>query len=168
MTHVTRRDRAALGLVIFYIACAFTLELYWVVNHNNLVGRADWFARAFSFYGRGDRGYYDQVSSFETGLESFHLLFTQQLLICLAVGIWRQSIWRHPLQLAVSSYVCYSTILYLLANHVSGYAGMPRHVLSDFLIFYLPNLPWVFGNAWLAFSAARSIAGAFRQLEGAA
>lgn len=168
MTRLTRRDRTALGLVIFYIACAFTLELYWLVNHTNLVGRTDLLARAFSLYGRGDRGYYDLVSSFETGLESFHLLFTQPLLLCLAVGIWRQSTWRYPLQLALSSYVCYSTILYLLANHVSGYAGMPRHVLSAFLIFYLPNLPWVFGNAWLAVSAARSIAGAFRQVEGAA
>jgi cholestenol delta-isomerase len=168
MTHLTRRDRTALGLVIFYMACAFTLELYWLVNHNSLVGRTDLFARAFSFYGRGDRGYYDLVSSFETGLESFHLLFTQPLLICLAVGIWRQSTWRYPLQLAVSSYVCYSTILYFLANHVSGYAAMPRHVLSAFLIFYLANLPWVFGNAWLAWGAARSIASAFRQVEGAA
>jgi hypothetical protein len=166
MTRLTRHNRTALGLVIFYIACAFTLELYWLVNHNSLVGRTDLFARAFSFFGRGDRGYYDQVSSFETGLESFHLLFTQPLLICLAVGIWRQSAWRYPLQLAVSSYVCYSTVVYLLANHVSGYASMPHHELAAFLIFYLPNLPWVFGNAWLASSAARSIASAFRQVEG--
>lgn len=168
MTRLTRHDRTALGLVIFYIACAFTLEIYWLAYHSSLVGRTDLFARAFSFYGRGDRGYYDLVSSFETGLESFHLLFTQPLLICLAVGIWRQRAWRYPLQLVVSSYVCYSTILYLLANHVSGYPGMPQHVPSAFLIFYLPNLPWVFGNAWLTFSAARSVAGAFRQVEGAA
>ena len=167
MTRLTRRDRADLLLVIFYIGCAFTLELYWLVYHNSLPGRSDLFARAFWFFGQGDRGYYDQVSSFETGLESFHIVFTQPLLICLAVGIWRRSLWRYPLQLAVSSYVCYSTILYLLANHVSGYAGMPRHVLASFLIFYLPNLPWVFGNAWLALHATRSIARAFRQVEGA-
>ena len=168
MKRLTCHDRIAFGLVTFYIACALTLELYWLVNHSHLVGRTDLFARAFSFYGRGDRGYYDVVSRFETGLESFHLLFTEPLLIGLAVGIWRQSAWRHPLQLAVSSYVCYSTILYLLANHVSGYAGMPRHVASAFLIFYLPNLPWVFGNAWLAWDAARSISRAFRQVEGVA
>jgi hypothetical protein len=165
MTGLTSRDRAALGLVIFYIACAFTLELYWLVYHSSLAGRSDLFARAFWLYGRGDRGYYDLVSSFEIGLESFHIVFTQLLLICVAVGIWRQSMWRYPLQLAVSSYVCYSTTLYLLANHVSGYAGMPHHVPVSFLIFYLPNLPWVFGNAWLASNAASSTARAFRQVE---
>jgi len=166
MTRLTSRDRAALGLVIFYIACGFTLELYWLFYHGSLAGRNDWLARAFSLYGRGDRGYYDLVSSFETGLESFHIVFTQPLLICLAAGIWRRSLWRYPLQLAVSSYVCYSTILYLLANHVSGYAGMPHHVLASFLIFYLPNLPWIFGNIWLASDAAHSVARAFRQVEG--
>lgn len=166
MTHLRSRDRAAMGLVIFYIACAFTLELYWLVYHSSLARRGDLLARAFSLFGRGDRGYYDLVSSFETGLESFHIAFTQPLLICLALGIWRRSVWRYPLQLAVSSYVCYSTILYLLANHVSGYAGMPHHEPAAFLVFYLPNLPWVLGNAWLASSAARSIASGFRQVKG--
>lgn len=165
MTRFTSRDRAALWLLTFYIGCAFTLELYWLLYHGSLAARSDLFAPAFALYGRGDRGYYDLVSSFEAGLESFHLVFTQPLLICLAAGIWRGSAWRYPLQLAVASYVCYSTSLYLLANHISGYAGMPRHDLASFLIFYLPNLPWVFGNAWLGWDAARNIALAFRKVE---
>jgi hypothetical protein len=105
------------------------------------------------------------VSNFEIGLESFHFVFTQWLLICLAAGIWRRATWRYPLQLAVASYVCYSTALYLLAKHVSAYTDMPRHNLASFLILYLPNLPWLFGNAWLACDAGRAIARAFRGVE---
>jgi hypothetical protein len=166
---ITPRDRAALWLIVVYVACAFTLELYWLVYHGSLPGRSDLFARAFAFYGRGDPGYYDRISSFEIGLESFHLVLTQWLLICLAAGIWRRATWRYPLQLAVGSYVCYSTALYLLAKHVSGYPDMPgydmpSHNLASFLILYLPNLPWLFGNAWLAWDAARAITRAFRRV----
>ena len=162
------RDRAAFWLVIFYITCAFTLELYWLIFHGSLSGRSDWFARTFAFFGRGDRGYYDRVSSFEIGLESFHIVFTQWLLICLAVGMYRRAAWRYPLQLAVGSYVCYSTALYLLAKHVSGYTDMPGHNLPSFLILYLPNLPWLLGNGWLAWDAGRAIARAFRSAAAAA
>jgi len=165
---MSRRDRAAAGLLVFFIVCAFTLELYWLVHHNRLPQRKDLAGRAFALYGRGDRGYYDRVSAFEVGLESFHILFTQALHACVLAGIFRRKVWRDPLQLVTASYVCYSTALYLVANHVSGYAGMPRHDLSSFLIFYLPNLPWLVGEGWLAWDAGERITRAFRKTEAAA
>jgi hypothetical protein len=69
------------------------------------------------------------------------------------------------MQLAVSSYVCYSTTLYLLSNHLWGYPEMPRHDLASMLIFYVPNLPWVIGNAWLSWDAGSGISAAFRRIE---
>ena len=162
---MSTRDRTATGLLLFFIACAFTLELYWLVHHSHLAQRHDFLARAFAFYGRGDRGYFDHVSTFEVGLESFHVLFTQVLHIFVLIGIFRRTLWRSILQLVVGSYVSYSTALYLLANHVSGYAEMPRHDLASFLIFYLPNLPWLLGNAWLAWDAGERITSAFRKVE---
>ena len=159
------RDRAAFTLVLLFVLAALTLELYFVVHHDHLSGRADLAARAFAFYGRGDRGYYDHVSNFELGLESFNILFTQGLNLLLLAGILRRSVWRYPLQLSVSSYVCYSTTLYLLSNHLSEYAEMPRHDVASMLIFYGPNLPWVLGTGWLAWDAVRAISTAFREVE---
>jgi len=164
---MSRRDRAAAELLLFFSVCAFTLELYWLLHHDRLPQRDDLLARAFAFYGRGDGGYYNHVSTFEIGLESFHVLFTQVLHACVLAGILGRKLWRNPLQLVVGSYVCYSTALYLMANHVSGYAEMPRHDLASFLIFYLPNLPWLLGNGWLAWDAGERIAGAFRKIEAA-
>jgi len=158
-----RRERATVALLLFYISCAFTLELYWLVERNRLPLRHDLAARAYAFYGRGDRGYYDRVSAFETGLESFHICFTQCLHILLLYGIGRRALWRYPLQLGVSSYVCYSTALYLVTNHLSGYGEMQRHDALSLLIFYVPNLLWLLGNAWLAWNAARAISRAFQQ-----
>jgi hypothetical protein len=42
---------------------------------------------------------------------------------------------------------------------------MPRHDLASFLIFYLPNLPWLVGNAWLAWDAGRAITSGFHTME---
>ena len=99
------------------------------------------------------------------GLESFNILFTQPLNLLLLAGILRRTVWRYPLQLGVCSYVCYSTTLYLLSNHLTGYQEMPRHDFVSFLIFYVPNFPWILGNAWLAWDAVRGISAAFRQIE---
>ena len=159
------RDRAVVCLLLLFLVSAFTLELYFVVYSHRLPGRGDLAARAFAFYGQGDRAYYDRVTAFERGLESFNILFTQPLHLLLLAGIVRRAVWRYPLQLCVSSYVCYSTTLYLLSNHVTGYPDMPVRDAGSFLIFYLPNLPWVLGNAWLAWDAIRAIGAAFRQTE---
>jgi len=159
------RDRISAALVLFFILVAVTLEAYFVLNSWRLPEQHGLAAHLFELYGRGDRGYFDRVTTFERGLESFNILITQPLNILLLVGILRRSLWRYPLQLGACSYVCYSTALYLVSNHLGGYAGMPRHDLASFLIFYLPNLPWLAGNAWLAWDAGHAISSAFRSME---
>jgi len=159
------RDRAAIALLLFFVLAALTVELYFVVHAEELAGRHDFAGRAFAFYGQGDRGYFDRVTPFEKGLESFNILFTQPLNLLIVWGILQRKLWRYPLQLGVCSYVCYSATLYLLANHLSGYADMPRHDLVSLAVFYVPNLPWVLGNGWMAWDAARAMTAAFRRVE---
>ena len=159
------RDRAAIYLLLFFVFCAFTLELYFVIHAGHLPQRHDLAARGFAYYGRGDRAYFDHVTAFERGLESINIFFTQPIHLLLLWGIFRRAAWRYPLQLGVSSYVCYSTTLYLLSNHLTGYAEMPQRDLASLLIFYVPNLPWVIGNAWLAWDAGRAVSAAFRRVD---
>jgi len=40
------------------------------------------------------------------------------------VAILRGAAYRHPLQLGLGSFMAYSVVLYYLAGHLSGYAGM--------------------------------------------
>jgi len=159
------RDRASAALLVFFIAVAVTGELYFVWNHARLSESHSIVARGFALYARGDRAYYNHVTAFELGLETFNILFTQPLNLLILWGIRRRAAWRYPLQLGVCSYVCYSTVLYLLSNHLSGYAEMPRHDAASFAVFYLPNVPWVAGTGWMAWDAARSISAASRRIE---
>jgi hypothetical protein len=69
------------------------------------------------------------------------------------------------LQLCVGAYVSYSVVLYFIAKHATGYAQMSEHNFSEFLILYLPNLPWLIGNGFLAIEASRAIARAVRRQE---
>jgi hypothetical protein len=104
-----------------------------------------------------DRGYYDLISSFERGLESFHIFVTQWLIIWLIRAVARRWAYRHVLQVAVGSYVAYSTLVYLAAKHLTGYPLMPAKEPSAFLILYLANLPWVIGNLLIAADGARGL-----------
>jgi hypothetical protein len=162
---MTRPDKIALGLIAFFVVVALTIELYWLVNAFDLPNRTDWLARGFAFYGRGDRGYYDQVSWFEVGLESFHILFTVPAYLVLAYAIVNRRPFRWPLQLCVGAYLTYSVVLYFTAKHVTGYVQTPEHDVLSFLILYVPNLPWLFGNLYLAIEAARVILNAIRSRE---
>ena len=151
------RDRWVLGLTIFFTAMAFTVELPWLLASSELARIGGAFGAMWEFYGRADRGYYDLVSGLERGVESFHIFATQWLhawLIWAILARWR---WRFALQLVVGSYVAFSTALYLLAKHMTGYPLMPQHTPGAFLTLYLANLPWLLGNAWIAFAGARGV-----------
>ena len=151
------RDRFVLCLASFYVFMAVTVEAHWLLSYRTLGQRSDFVGRFWSFYGRADTGYYNAVSSFVIGLESFQVFFSVWLYLLLIWAVLHDKSFRYPLQLAVSSYICYSTTLYLLSNHLSGYAGMQRHTLPNFLMLYLPNLPWLLGNLLLAADAFAAI-----------
>jgi cholestenol Delta-isomerase len=162
---VTRRDKATLWLIAFFVTVALTIEVYWLLHASVLPATDSWLARGFRFYGIGDRGYYDQVSWFEVGLESFHVGFTVPIYLWLGYAIATRRSYRWPLQLCVGSYVAYSVVLYFTAKHVTGYAQMQQHDLEGFLILIVPNLPWLLGHLWLAFDAGGTILRAVRAVE---
>jgi hypothetical protein len=156
--HVTgSRDHWVLGLTIFYVVAAFVIELPWLLASAELARIGGWFGAFWGFYGRADRGYFDLVSGFERGIESFHIFVTQWLHIWLICAILKHWTHRYLLQLVVGSYVAFSTAVYLAAKHMTGYPLMPEHSTGAYLTLYLANLPWLLGNAWIAYEGARGL-----------
>lgn len=158
------KDWAIIGLLGFFIGMAFTVELYWVLFSDQLVARAhtEILAFLFSLYGDGDSAYYDNVTALTRGLETINIFFTQPLHAWLIVAILRQKPYRHALQLALSSYVAYSVLLYFWTAYLSGYAGMRTRSVSTFVIFYMPNLPWLLGSLYMAYDSMVAITRRFR------
>jgi len=156
---MSRRDKATLALLGFFLVIAFTIELYYVVAHDHIVAEAgrNPLAWLLSLYGPSDRAYFDAPSPLTLTLEGFNIVVTQPIGLALAYAIWRRRDWRWPLQLAVSAYVTYSVILYFTIAHVSGMAGMTDHSVRSFAIFYGANLPWLAGYTWMMWDAVREI-----------
>ncbi len=154
----TSRDRAVIVICLFFVAVASTVELWWVRHASHLPAQQGWLAGAFSLYVLGDRGYYDQVGSFEISLETFHVYATQVFYVVLIAATLRGVRWRFPLQLCVGAYVAYSVMLYFAAKHMTGYVETPVHDLPSFLMLIVPNLPWLFASLFLALDAGAEIA----------
>jgi hypothetical protein len=150
------RERWIIGLAAFFIIVAVLVELPWLLLSGGLPRLGGFFGQIWAFYGRADRGYYDQVSPFERGLESFQIIFTQWLLVWLIIAIFRRWRYRPLLQIVIGSYVAYSTAVYLAAKHMTGYALMPEHSVGAMLTLYLANMPWVIGNLFIVADGMRS------------
>jgi EXPERA (EXPanded EBP superfamily) len=162
---MTRGDRITLWFIVFFCAVAITIEAYWLLHVHDMAQQDHVLARGFAFYGRGDRGYYNEISGFELTLEAINVFITVPAYIVLAYAIINRRPWRWPWQLCVSAYVTYSVILYFTAKHAVGYSQMAEHDLASFLILYVPNLPWLIGNGFFAIEAARVIMRVVRQRE---
>ena len=164
---LSRHDRTIVGLLGFFIVVAFTVELYWVAYHNELPRRSqtDFLAFLFAIYSAGDQAYYQHVSYFALGLETINVFFTQFAHIWLIFAIIRRRPYRHALQLAVSSYLVYSVVLYFWVAYLSGYENMPTKSTYAFFIFVTPNLPWLLANVYLAAHSAAAITRYFRQVD---
>jgi hypothetical protein len=151
---LTARERLIAWQLAFFIVIAYAIELPWLLSSAELPRLENLWGRIWAFYGQSDRGYYDRVSSFELGLESFHIFVTQWLYVWMLWAVMRRWAYRHVLEVAIGSYVAYSTVVYLVGKHLTGYALMPEHEPRDFLILYLANLPWVSGNLYIAVDGA--------------
>jgi hypothetical protein len=165
-----KKDWVILGMQCFFFLSAVTLELYWVVYHDELVARSqtDVIASLFRIYGDGDSAYYEQVTPFTLGLETIQIFCTQPLNLWLIYAICKRKPYRHALQLMMASYVSYSVLLYFWNAHLSGYAGMCfPHSLYAFFIFYVPNFPWLFGHLYMAYDSFRAITQRFQRSAGA-
>ena len=164
---LTARDAVAIGLLASFVVTAYTMELYWLVYWRELPQRTDVMALLYRAYGHADLGYYGGVTSFEVGLESFHVAISQPLHLALIYAIVRGRPYRYPLQLALAAYVCYSTVLFLTAKYMSGYAQMPVHDFGSQLMLHLANMPWILGNLYLAIDAGVAITGRCRAVSAA-
>lgn len=162
---MTRGDRITLWLIVFFCAGAFTVEAYWLLHVHDMAQQDHLIARGFAFYGRGDRGYYDEISGFEFALQAINVFITMPAYIVLFYAIINRLPWRWPLQLCVGAYLTYSVILYFIAKHAVGYSQMADHDLASFLILYVPILPWLIGNGFFAIQASRAILRVVRQRE---
>jgi hypothetical protein len=157
------RDKATLWLLAFYALLAFTLELYFVLHYRDIREQEDFLARLWSIYGDGDEAYFGRGAvHVPQALESLHIFLTQPLFALLAWAIVKDRMWRHPLQLAISSYLAYSVVFYFLHAAVSGFAGMPAKSWWSFFIFVTPNLPWLIGPLFMAHDSFTAIARKFQ------
>ena len=160
---MSRRDRIAVGILVFFLVIAATLELYFILCHHDLPARANTqlFARLFAIYGIADRGYFDPVSPLALTLEGINVFLMQPLCVLLIYAIARRRPYRWPLQLGIGAYLGLSVVLYFLAAIVSHYDSMPERSGAAFALFYGANLPWLLGYGWLAYDAGVTIARGF-------
>lgn len=163
--NLSAADRVIIGLLAFFLAIAFSLELYWIVYNDSLVARADHelFAYLFQIYGDADRAYFDRISPMAIGLEQINVFVTQFVNVWLIWAIVQRAYYRHVLQLIVGSYLAYSVVLYFWAAHVCGYPDMRYHSAYTYFLFYAPNLPWLLGYAFMAVHSARWLCARLRQ-----
>ncbi|MFI1184426.1 EXPERA domain-containing protein [Streptomyces sp. NPDC020799] len=157
-------DRLVLGFLAFSLTAAFSLELYFVLNFQDIGGRHDLFARGFQLYGAGDRTYSGQGDTyFPFALETINVFLVQLLNCALGYAIVRSRVWRHPLQLVIGSYLSGSVVLYFWHAHAAGYPDMPEHRSWNYFLFYAPNLPWLVGNFCMAVASFRGLVRSLKQ-----
>lgn len=143
-------DRISIAILAFFLIMAFSIELYFIINFNDITRQTDLFGQAYKLYGRGDAAYYGQgFTALPLALESTNVFAVQIFNGLLIWAIVRRRRYRYPLQLALSAYVAALVILYLWTAHVSGYAGMAERTFWNFFILYAPNMPWFVGYLFL-------------------
>jgi hypothetical protein len=156
-TRLEAKDKATIALLGLFILVAWTLELYWLIHHNNMEGRQDLLARLLQIYWPADRTYriagYGADKAFTLALESVNTLATQWLQVWLIYAIVKGKTYRHVLQLTVATYTWYGTFLYFYVAHLSGYAVVEHRGLYPLALFYGINAPWFIAYAWFMYES---------------
>lgn len=152
-------NRIAVGLVVFFLLFALTIDFYWLLHYDRLpeLAASSGIARLYRNYAAADRAYYDRVTKLEVALETMNVCVTPIFYAWLLAALYRRKPYRYPLQLAVSSWVAYSVALDYWSATISGFPGMPERTLANFVMFYASSAPWFMGHLYLAFDAARAI-----------
>jgi hypothetical protein len=155
------KDKVIVGLIVAFTAVALTLELYWLVFNQEMESRTDLFARALAIYWPADYTYripgYPIEKAFTLSLEGVNTLLTPIASVVLIWAILARKPYRYPLQLVIATYTVYGTFLYYSVAHVSGYAVFEYKSAYTYLLFYLVNMPWFVGYAWIGWDAYREI-----------
>jgi hypothetical protein len=155
------KDKVIIGLLLFFTVVALTLELNWLVFHQVIESRVDMLSKLFALYWPLDVTYrtpgFSAGKAFVLSLESVNTLVTPVLSMGLIWAILKQRPYRYALQLVIATYTFYGTYLYYSVNHLSGYASFEHKTVAAYLMFYLINLPWLAGYAWIGWDAYRAI-----------
>jgi hypothetical protein len=161
---VSKPDQAAIGLLLFFIVVACTTEIYFVFHYRDIREQTGLLADLYAIYGMGDETYYGRGNIyFPLAVELINCFVTQVLNALLIWAIIKGKTYRHPVQLAVSAYMSYSVVLYFLQAYVSGFEAMPEHNAWGYFIFFVPNLPWLLGNLYLATQSFQAIRSRFHE-----
>jgi hypothetical protein len=163
---LSTKDRVTVGLLIFFMLIAWTLEAYWLIHNNDMDAHNDLFQKALALYWPADRTYHvpgrDTAKSFTLALESVNVCVTQLLQVWLIFAIARKRHYRHVLQLVLATYTWYGTFLYYYVAQISGFAIFEYHGTYPFVMFYACNAPWFIGYAWMAWDSMRAISAGMR------
>jgi hypothetical protein len=155
------KDWLVVGLICFFTVVALTIELYWLLHNQEMESRTDLIARIISLYWPVDRSWripgYPIEKALNLSLEGVNAIVTPVLSVILLWAIFKRWRSRFPLQLFIGTYTFYGTFLYYSVAHISGYEVFADKTATNFLLFYVANLPWLGGYAWLAFDAYRAI-----------
>jgi hypothetical protein len=155
------KDKFLIGLIVLFTAVALTIELYWLIFNQEMESRTDFLARILALYWPADYTYripgYPIAKSFTLALEGVNTVLTPLLSFLLIWAIIKHRPYRHALQLTVATYTFYGTFLYYCVAHISDYAVFEYKGAYTYAMFYLANLPWFAGYAWLGWDAFRAI-----------
>jgi EXPERA (EXPanded EBP superfamily) len=155
------KDKTIIVLIAFFSTVALTLEAYWLIYHDVMESRTDVFARLLAIYWPADYTYrvpgYPIEKCFILVAETVNTVVTPVLSFLLIWAILKRKPYRYPLQLTIGTYTFYGTFLYYAIAHVSGYVVFAYKSPYTYLMFYLVNLPWFIGYAWMAWDAFREI-----------
>jgi len=161
---LSRKDRAIVAMLAFFSAFNLTLDLYYVTYARELEARAStsWLAWLWVLYSDADRFWI--VGPWSFAQEWFNVYVTTLVNLWLVWAILKDRPYRPALQLALGSYLSYSVVLYFLAAHVSGYAGMRRPTPGNVVLFYGATLPWLLAHLYIAGDAFVAITRRFAAL----
>jgi hypothetical protein len=155
------KDKVTVGLLVFFMLIAWTLEAYWLVNNDDMETRTSILAKGLALYWPADKTYrvsgHDLPKAFTLAVESVNVCVTQFLQLWLIFSIVRKKHYRHVLQLTLATYTWYGTFLYYYVAHISGYQVFEYRGTYPFLMFYVCNAPWFFAYGWMAWDSMRAI-----------
>jgi hypothetical protein len=154
--HATK-DRAIIAMLLFFSLFNVTLDLYYVINASRLpeMVATDSLAWLWSIYAEADRFWI--VTPWSWAQEAINVYVVTAVNLWLAWAIVKARPYRHALQLALGASLTYSVVLYFLAAHASGYAGMRERTVANFVLFYGITLPWLLGYLYMAWDSFAAI-----------
>ena len=151
---LSKKDRLIIAGLVFFCVFNLTMDLYLILHSQVLAERAstNWFAYLWAVYSDIDRGWI--LDPWSLAQETLNVAVATLVNLWLIRAIVRRTPGRYPLQLGLGVCMVYSVVLYDMAGHLSGYAGMREKTLASFALFYGSALPWLVFHAYLTYDAA--------------